>query len=259
METEYCALAGTDCRPLLLRRRASRPQLKRDPLGRSVYAPMVRTLVVAFALGSVLSTPAQAQLSDALARPFPRRWEFGAWVGGGPSVVTASLGGVPNRALFLTTVSVTRALITVKRFACSYFAEVMPFVIATRVPKTEGSWFYNASHTDSTYFVVPAGAGPVLGTGIVPFGLRLSASLGSSLLGYTEASGGVVAFSRAVPSAEARRMNFLGGVGAGVRFGSGGDRRYSLGYRFLHLSNANTARENPGFNAHVFYVGIMLR
>ena len=29
-----CALAGTDCRPLLLRRRASRPQLKRDPLGR---------------------------------------------------------------------------------------------------------------------------------------------------------------------------------------------------------------------------------
>ena len=26
-------MAGTDCRPLLLRRRASRPQLKRDPLG----------------------------------------------------------------------------------------------------------------------------------------------------------------------------------------------------------------------------------
>src|SRR5437763_15844829 len=33
MEPECCALAGTDCRPLLLRRRASRPQLKRDPLG----------------------------------------------------------------------------------------------------------------------------------------------------------------------------------------------------------------------------------
>src|SRR6266566_3966294 len=33
MESECCALAGTDCRPLLLRRRASRPQLKREPLG----------------------------------------------------------------------------------------------------------------------------------------------------------------------------------------------------------------------------------
>jgi len=32
MEAECCALAGTDCRPTPLRRRAGRPQLKRDPL-----------------------------------------------------------------------------------------------------------------------------------------------------------------------------------------------------------------------------------
>src|SRR5438445_260295 len=31
--TRSSALAGTDCRPTPLRRRASRPQLKRDPLG----------------------------------------------------------------------------------------------------------------------------------------------------------------------------------------------------------------------------------
>ena len=41
-EAECCALADTDCRPLLLRRRASRPQLKRDPLGRS--EPQLRIL-----------------------------------------------------------------------------------------------------------------------------------------------------------------------------------------------------------------------
>src|SRR5207247_4040558 len=33
MEAEGCALAGTDYRPTPLRRRAGRPQLKRDPLG----------------------------------------------------------------------------------------------------------------------------------------------------------------------------------------------------------------------------------
>ncbi len=32
-EPECCALARTDCRPTPLRRRAGRPQLKRDPLG----------------------------------------------------------------------------------------------------------------------------------------------------------------------------------------------------------------------------------
>jgi len=35
MESECCALVGTDCRPTSLRRRARRPQLKRDPLGSS--------------------------------------------------------------------------------------------------------------------------------------------------------------------------------------------------------------------------------
>src|SRR6266702_878057 len=52
-EAECCALARMDCRPLLLRRRASRPQLKRDPLGRAV-TPMtpiwlLAVPVVAFA------------------------------------------------------------------------------------------------------------------------------------------------------------------------------------------------------------------
>src|SRR6059036_3923042 len=41
-EAECCALAGTDCRPLLLRRRASRPQLKRDPLGAHEEADAMR-------------------------------------------------------------------------------------------------------------------------------------------------------------------------------------------------------------------------
>src|SRR5205807_505091 len=39
-ETERCALAGTDCRPTPLRRRAGRPQLKRDPLGSTMSMPL---------------------------------------------------------------------------------------------------------------------------------------------------------------------------------------------------------------------------
>ena len=39
-------LAGTDCRPLLLRQRAGRPQLKRDPLGSDVSARMTATPLI---------------------------------------------------------------------------------------------------------------------------------------------------------------------------------------------------------------------
>src|SRR5881628_332804 len=44
MEAECCALAGTDCRPTPLRRRAGRPQLKRDPLGGYEHSSVIRLL-----------------------------------------------------------------------------------------------------------------------------------------------------------------------------------------------------------------------
>src|SRR6059058_886161 len=44
---QTCALplAGTDCRPLPLRRRASRPQLKRDPLGSATAMNLIRPIL----------------------------------------------------------------------------------------------------------------------------------------------------------------------------------------------------------------------
>ena len=60
-ESECCALAGTDCRPLLLRRRAGRPQLKRDPLGSpnqvtGASAPVRFTMVFAMSLAVACAT-----------------------------------------------------------------------------------------------------------------------------------------------------------------------------------------------------------
>src|SRR6266700_2533183 len=72
----------------------------------------------------------------------------------------------------------------------------------------------------------------------------------------TASIGGGLAFARAMPEPAARSLNFLGSAGAGLRFGSRDRRSLIIGYRFTHLSNANTAAENPGFNAHVFYLGI---
>jgi len=64
-------LGGKDCRPLLLRRRASRPQLKRDPLGGAL--PPHRHLFVN-SLGTVNTRGAElgcSQTSPGLPRPTP--------------------------------------------------------------------------------------------------------------------------------------------------------------------------------------------
>ncbi len=60
-EPECCALAGTDCRPTPLRRRASRPQLKRDPLGGRRpfdYELHVLSAVIGFIVALVLAVVA---------------------------------------------------------------------------------------------------------------------------------------------------------------------------------------------------------
>jgi len=200
-------------------------------------------------LALVVSTAATAQ---------SRRWEIGLAAGGGPSVVTASLGGVSDRQLFVTSVVITRPFLRWGRLSASYFGEVMPVVVATKVPKLRGSWGYNPSHTDSTFFVFPLGDGPDLGAGIAPVGLRLAFQLGPRVSVFAEGNGGGVAFARAMPEPAARSLNFLGSAGAGLRFGSRERRALIIGYRFAHVSNANTAVANPGFNAHVFYLGITL-
>src|SRR5207302_1556087 len=64
MEAECCALAGTDCRPTPLRRRAGRPQLKRDPLG-SGDVP----LILPSARTCPLTVPCQHGRSGSLAHP----------------------------------------------------------------------------------------------------------------------------------------------------------------------------------------------
>lgn len=209
----------------------------------------MKSITYAVVLGFAVSTVATAQSGA---------WRIDARAGGGPSIVTASLGGVPQGQLLFGSLSVTRSFFRWKRFSASYFGEVLPFVVATKIPKADKEWFYTDSHTDSAFVLFPNGDGPDVGAGLAPVGLRLSFQLGPGISAFAEGNGGGVAFARAFPNPGARSLNFLGSVGAGLRLGSLGRRSYVIGYRFTHISNANTALENPGFNAHVFYLGIAL-
>ena len=192
------------------------------------------------------------------------RWEIGASLGGGPSVVTESWGGVPDHELLITTVYAAYPLIRWKGFSASWVGEILPAVMVTKVDKGRGSWFpmrapANTVPHDSVFVVFPFGDGPDYGVGTTPVGLRLGLRLTRNVAVFAEGNGGGVAFARAMPNINARSVNFIGSAGGGLRFGHTNHRAFILGYRFTHISNANTALENPGFNAHVVYFGMTLR
>jgi hypothetical protein len=66
-------------------------------------------------------------------------------------------------------------------------------------------------------------------------------------------------FTRDTPVPDARRFNFTAEGGAGVEIPSRDGRALVVGYKFQHLSNAGTALQNPGFDTHLVYVGVMRR
>jgi hypothetical protein len=74
---------------------------------------------------------------------------------------------------------------------------------------------------------------------------------------FAEFIGGVIASTEPFPVnlPNATGLNFLFDLGGGIRWYIGTRRALSLGYRFLHISNANTTSFNPGVDNNVIYFG----
>jgi hypothetical protein len=97
------------------------------------------------------------------------------------------------------------------------------------------------------------------GFGVLPLGLKLyMGPHGTSRL-FVNAAGGISAFSGNVPTVDARRFNFMAEAGIGVELPAPGRRRVIFGYKYVHVSNADTAPSNPGLDANLVYVGLTYR
>jgi hypothetical protein len=98
-----------------------------------------------------------------------------------------------------------------------------------------------------------------VGIGVVPIGLKAYLGDASRVRMYMNLGGGIVGFSGNMPTIRARRLNFLAEAGIGVELGSRGPRRFVLGYRYVHMSNGDTAPSNPGIDANLLYMGLIQR
>ena len=105
--------------------------------------------------------------------------------------------------------------------------------------------------------IIPAHA--VYGVAVLPVGF--TAYFGRrTVQPFLETHGGVIASAEPIPinATNATGLNFLFDFGSGVRFRIGDRRAINLGYKFLHISNANTTNFNPGVDNNVIFVGFSL-
>lgn len=135
-------------------------------------------------------------------------------------------------------------------FSLLYAPNVVPLVIVTNNPR------YKTVETNTGLRRIETGRGNVYGAGLVPFGLQAEARATRSADLYGMAAMGAVLFADAMPQDGARRLNFSIEFGGGLLVRTQSRHALQLGYKFYHLSNMYTARENPGLDGHMFYLGV---
>ena len=101
----------------------------------------------------------------------------------------------------------------------------------------------------------------VYGFGIAPLGFTFDFFRRRRVHPFAETIEGLIASTEPIPEnqPDAAGLNFLFDLGAGVRWDTRAHNGVILGYRFLHISNADTTSFNPGVDNNVFYIGYSFR
>ncbi len=97
----------------------------------------------------------------------------------------------------------------------------------------------------------------VYGFGVTPLGFTADFGRRHRVYPFLQTNEGIIASAEPIPVnvTNATGLNFLIDIGGGVRIRLSPTRTLSLGYKFLHISNALTTPVNPGVDNNVFYAG----
>ncbi|MBV9760942.1 MAG: acyloxyacyl hydrolase [Acidobacteriaceae bacterium] len=97
----------------------------------------------------------------------------------------------------------------------------------------------------------------VYGFAILPVGFTFDFARRRAVHPFLETRGGIIASTEPIPidTIDATALNFIFDFGGGLQWTVTQRNAISFGYKFLHISNANTTATNPGVDNNVFYAG----
>ena len=162
--------------------------------------------------------------------------EFGLWIGGSPDS-SRIFGNTEDRKLLLFALRYGRILAAWESFSLEYTLDIFPAAVVFEPDR------------------VRKGSSTIYGAGLSPFGLKANFGQQSWIKPFVAASVGFLYFQDDIPVPHSSRFNFTPEIGLGLQFFLAPKRAVTLGYKFHHMSNANTGRFNPGMDSHVIYAG----
>ena len=168
--------------------------------------------------------------------------EIGFWTGLSP-VSGSTVGGSPDRKFFVAAIRYSRVLKNWRDIGFRYTIDLLPAAVVFQ-PKN-GYEVLSGGQREAIY-----------GAGISPVGMQLNFRRQHPLQPFGQISGGLLYFSRNVPVPGSSNFNFTFDFGAGAQYFFHPKSAFTAGYRFHHLSNAETAPHNPGIDNNIIYGGL---
>jgi Lipid A 3-O-deacylase (PagL) len=188
--------------------------------------------------------PAWASFCSANSSPSEPRHDFEFLTGYSPVSATL-IGTTTDRRFILAGFSYSYRCWGWPSVSISYSGELLPAAVLLQ----PGQYLPQ---------FVPAHA--VYGFAVTPLGFTLDFGRSHRVYPFLQTNEGIIASSEPIPInvTGATGLNFLIDLGGGVRIKTGERLALSLGYKFLHISNAFTSPVNPGVDNNVFYAGFSI-
>jgi len=177
--------------------------------------------------------------------------ELGFWGGYSPDNPTV-IGITTNRPFGELNLQYARVLVARDHWALKWTIEIVPVAVVNQPRQVNvlvqpGNFLLQVDAANTQRAIYGVGASPI--------GLQLNFRRHYMLQPYINGSAGILYFTDQVPVSGSSQFNFAVGWGGGVQIWYRENQSVSLGYKFHHISNANSANRNPGVDSNLFYAG----
>jgi hypothetical protein len=177
-----------------------------------------------------------------------KRWsqELGFWGGYSPDS-TIGIGKVHDRSFFELDGQYAVTILARRKVAVKWVAEVVPLALLNE---------------PSEFYFNPQGyraGGTTYAGGFTPLGMQVNFRNGRRVQPFFDAHGGMLYFTRQEPVPNSSQFNFTFNFGAGVQMYTGKRSSLLVGYKYHHISNNETAPQNPGIDNQEAYAGYLWR
>jgi hypothetical protein len=96
------------------------------------------------------------------------------------------------------------------------------------------------------------------GFGFSPVGFALTHSISDLIGPFLQTTGGIIYMEDNFPTDKARSLNFTFDITLGNSFSLNRFALLSFGYKFHHISNAQTGSENPGLDSNFLFLTLSI-